>query len=91
MDKNEFATWYDTNTPRFTLLLNPVRSLIEFILKDEDREFLSVTGRLKEKVSALEKFGREKYQQPDQDMTDLCGIRIITFLGRVDGIPDMRF
>jgi len=53
MDKNEFATWYDTNTPRFTLLLNTVRSLIEFILKDEDREFLSVTGRLKEKVSAL--------------------------------------
>jgi putative GTP pyrophosphokinase len=57
-----------------------VRTLIENILSEEGVEFLSIAGRTKTLSSALEKIDRKFYDDPSRQLTDLTGIRIITFL-----------
>nr|MZG82510.1 GTP pyrophosphokinase [Photobacterium lucens] len=42
-------------------------------------DYLTVTGRTKDKKSALEKINRKSYKNPKSQMTDLSGIRIILY------------
>jgi ppGpp synthetase/RelA/SpoT-type nucleotidyltranferase len=43
-------------------------------------DHLSVTSRTKSLESFVEKIERKGYSNPGKEMTDLCGIRIITFI-----------
>lgn len=80
MNKSEFSTWFDKNIASFTTLGLLLISLIEGILTKNKLEFLSVSGRPKDKLSALSKLDRKEYSSANEEMTDLCGVRIITFL-----------
>lgn len=80
MVKIEFSNWLDQNLSSFGSLRTVLLPLVESILAKEGVEYLNVTGRLKDKSSALDKMNRKNYGNAPEDMTDLCGIRIITFL-----------
>lgn len=50
------------------------------MLKQKKIEFLGIESRVKTTKSALEKIERKEYKNPSDQMTDLSGIRIITYL-----------
>ncbi|WP_164604495.1 RelA/SpoT domain-containing protein [Rhodopseudomonas sp. BR0M22] len=50
------------------------------MLIEKSVDFLSVSGRTKSLDGALEKIRRKKYSNPEERLTDLSGIRVITYL-----------
>lgn len=58
--------------------LNLVQA-IELFLNGKDIKYLSVTFRVKEESSFIEKIERKKYKEPFLQTEDLCGLRIICF------------
>lgn len=79
-DVSEHENWLDKIRPHHERLTESVVTIIENLLKSKSVDYLSVSGRTKEKKSALEKIVRKKYKEPSKEMTDLSGIRIIVFI-----------
>lgn len=65
--------------PKYNHLKKSCVSIIERLLHINNIEYLNVSGRVKDKKSALEKLERKKYTDIEKQMTDLCGVRIIVF------------
>ncbi len=72
--------WLRLRLPRHARLTVAVVALIEGMLNARNIEYLSVTGRTKSLKSALEKIEKKKYKNPEEQITDISGIRVITFL-----------
>lgn len=66
--------------PKHARLTRVVQTLLENILNDEGIDFLSISGRTKSHEAALEKINRKSYDDPVGQITDLTGIRVVTFL-----------
>lgn len=71
--------WLNRALPLYENLTKSVVSLISNILTEAKVDYLSVTGRTKTLDAALEKIQRKNYSDPKNQMTDLCGVRIITY------------
>ncbi|MGA0595827.1 GTP pyrophosphokinase [Enterovirga sp. CN4-39] len=71
--------WLNEILPAHDRLRTVVSSLVESSLRERGIEFLSVSGRAKDLSSALEKIGRKSYKQPQKQLTDLSGVRVITY------------
>lgn len=93
MSDNEL--WIDRVLPKHRALTESVVTIIQNLLKNKGVEYLSVTGRTKDKVSVLEKIKRKNYKDPQIQLTDLTGIRVITYLesdiSRVSEIIESTF
>lgn len=74
------ALWLAEVLPNHERLTRSVKSLIENMLLERGIEILSVTGRTKTSETATEKIARKKYRNPRRQLTDLSGIRVVTFL-----------
>lgn len=80
---------YDSNVKKYEYLRDVATNLIKELLREESIN--SITGRVKQRVSVEGKIDRKggKYQHID-DMTDIVGIRIITYYSDdVDRIADV--
>jgi ppGpp synthetase/RelA/SpoT-type nucleotidyltranferase len=77
---SDHRQWLAETLPQHERLAAGVRSLLENMLKNKKIEHLSVTYRVKMLDDALEKIDRKKYRDPRQQLTDLSGIRVITYL-----------
>lgn len=75
-----FSDWLQEALPQYERLAETVVSLLVSILKKKKIEYLSIDGRPKTLVSAVEKAKRKGYAKPKDQMTDLAGIRVVTFL-----------
>jgi ppGpp synthetase/RelA/SpoT-type nucleotidyltranferase len=75
----KLETWLKEVLPKHGLLSLSVVSMVESLLKSKGIEFLAVTSRVKEVSSAVEKVKRKGYKDPEAQLTDLSGIRIIVF------------
>jgi GTP pyrophosphokinase len=85
--EDDYETWLRGILPKHERLAPVVQSLLENMLQRDQIEYLSASNRVKKLDSALEKIKRKQYAAPQQQMTDLSGIRVITFLeGEVDRI-----
>lgn len=80
MRDNEFVDWLGTVLPLHNRLAESVRSLLQNILDLRKIEYLSITSRCKTMESASEKIRRKRYLTPSTQLTDLCGIRVVTYL-----------
>lgn len=80
LNTEEHKQWYEAQRPTYELLTNTVKNTLESLIKTAKIDFLSITARAKEVDSFVEKVGRKSYQNPAQEITDLAGIRIITFI-----------
>ncbi|MBZ6074908.1 GTP pyrophosphokinase [Microvirga puerhi] len=80
MNQTSNRHWLIEILPRHTRLTVAVKSLLENILRERQIEYLDINGRVKTLDSALEKIKRKKYSNPKSQMTDLSGIRVITYL-----------
>lgn len=75
-----FSDWLEESLPQYERLANVGVSLLTSMLKKKGIEFLSIEGRPKSSASAVEKAKRKGYAKPKEQMTDLAGIRVVTFL-----------
>jgi putative GTP pyrophosphokinase len=80
MTGDEAKRWLEETLARHARLTPAVTGLLENILSRHEIEYLNITGRTKNIGSAEEKIRRKKYTNPAKQMTDLSGIRVITFL-----------
>lgn len=78
----EIDTWYDKNFRVYESCAREVSNIIEKILKKKNIPFHSITYRVKEKDSYLEKCRKDKYKNPVEEIMDLSGIRIITYTNK---------
>ena len=71
--------WYNENNYKYNSCGVTLKSLIETILKRKGILFHSIEYRIKNKESFLEKCKKDKYVDPINEITDVCGIRIIGY------------
>jgi putative GTP pyrophosphokinase len=76
----DLRSWLDDVLPKHERLTTAVVSLLENLLKKKKIEFLNVAGRTKTSQSATEKIRRKKYKNISAQLTDISGIRVITYL-----------
>lgn len=84
MDSKE---WYINERTNFKQLASKVESIIIEILEENNIEFHFVSSRAKTSESFLTKIENSKYSNPKEQITDLAGIRIITYVE--DFIPSV--
>ena len=77
---DKLRSWYRNVRPLYASLANVVQNTIESLLKQERVDYLNVTSRAKSEASFLEKVRRKTYKKPEEEITDLAGIRVITFI-----------
>jgi putative GTP pyrophosphokinase len=78
--ENIDRTWLRQALPMHQRLSAIVAAIVENSLRSESIDHLSVTHRTKTESGALEKISRKDYDEPGRQLTDLSGIRIITYL-----------
>lgn len=76
---SEHEKWLDEVLPNHKRLTDSVVTILQSLLDSKGVDYLSVTGRTKNKKSALDKIKRKNYDDPATKMTDLSGIRIIVY------------
>jgi len=76
---SKFEKWVDEVHPKHKRLTDTVITIIENLLKINDIEYLTVSGRTKDKDSILEKIERKSYKDPAKQLTDLTGIRVVAY------------
>ncbi|HDS1206090.1 hypothetical protein AYI72_02530 [Shewanella algae] len=62
--------WLDSARKTHTRLTESVITVFENLLKANNIDFLAVTGRTKDKKSALEKIDRKGYKKPERKNMD---------------------
>jgi putative GTP pyrophosphokinase len=75
-----FALWYSDTRTLHAGLADTVRSTLENLLRHNAVPYLGVTSRVKALNSALAKLVRKAYSDPRRDMTDIVGVRVVTFI-----------
>ena len=82
--------WYKKNRKNYKELTEKTASIIRKILKDNNILYQNLENRTKDVKSFERKARRDKYVDPQNEITDLAGIRIITLFERdVYNISDL--
>jgi ppGpp synthetase/RelA/SpoT-type nucleotidyltranferase len=66
--------------PIYKNLANKVESIIREVLNNSGVSYYTITSRAKEIESFSKKAKKEKYKNPQEEIKDFAGIRIITFV-----------
>jgi ppGpp synthetase/RelA/SpoT-type nucleotidyltranferase len=80
LTKEECASWYDENLSAYKKLTDAVRGTLETLIKGANINYLSVTGRTKDKDSLCDKAVQKNYQNLEEELHDFCGLRVVTYL-----------
>jgi putative GTP pyrophosphokinase len=73
-------TWYEKHQYLYESLGRTVEGLLREFLISKRIDFLAVTSRPKTVESFRSKIERKQYKDPRTEVTDLCGVRVITYL-----------
>lgn len=76
---SKYEAWVNETLPKHARLTDSVISIIENLLKTNEIDYLTVSGRTKTKESILEKIERKAYKDPAKQLTDLTGIRVVAY------------
>lgn len=75
----ECAAWYNANHDLFELCGEKTEGLLRTLLEQKHLAFHSIEHRTKVKDSFLVKCASGKYSDPTSQITDICGLRIISY------------
>ena len=79
IDLNEVSETYSKVKTKYDTLGINLAQALELFLNENDIKVLSVSYRIKDKDSFVEKIDRKKYEKPFDEIEDICGIRIICY------------
>lgn len=72
-----------------------LKQVIEVLIEEQKISYLSISYRIKEEESFIEKIDRKKYSNPFEEIEDICGIRIICYyktdVDKIGGIISSEF
>ncbi len=92
---DDFSRKFTTNEPLYKRLRDEIEFTIEAALRTSGLNIHSVSARVKELPSFLEKIERKSYANPFIEMSDLVGIRIVCLflsdLPKIEQILDREF
>ncbi len=78
--EEEAVKWYEENKPKYELLARKVEDIITENIKQKNIQYHSITSRPKSVESYGNKAKNEKYTEPINEIFDMAGIRVITYL-----------
>lgn len=78
--EDEDRLWLEGVIPLHQRLTDVVITLLQNVLGQREIVYLAVTGRTKSVDSAISKIERKKYGSARVKLTDISGIRVVTFL-----------
>ncbi|MBN1502561.1 hypothetical protein JW930_03385 [Candidatus Woesearchaeota archaeon] len=85
IDTIELRRLYDLRKPKYERLLHLVYIILTAAIEKHEIKLHSITQRLKDYQSFLEKIERKRYKDPFKECTDIAGCRIIClFLSQVE-------
>ena len=73
------TAWLEGTVPKQQRLTGIMVTLLTNLLNENGVDYLSVTGRTKSIQSAQAKIDRKQYANPAAQLTDISGIRVVTF------------
>jgi putative GTP pyrophosphokinase len=76
----EAVSWYSKERPVYHKLSKKVESIIEEIINDQNVAIHAIYSRAKDIDSFAKKLEDPKYTNPKTDITDLAGIRVISYV-----------
>lgn len=77
--RTRFLAGYALERPALVAAASRARLVVEEILKNEGMTASVFQGRAKSHSSVAEKLYRKHYRNPRRDLTDLIGVRVVTF------------
>ena len=80
--EKECLEWYAQNKELYTACASCVHRLLTTLLEQTNTPFHSIQYRIKDQKSFLEKCMNPRYKSPLDEITDVCGLRIITYTNR---------
>ncbi len=80
MEINEFRNFLASSIGKLRKLEESAGRITRHALEEAGIPFLDVTHRVKEATSAVTKQRSKRYSNPELEMTDLVGIRVIVYL-----------
>lgn len=79
MNNNDIINHYNDIVPKYRSLGENLVNAIEIILNDNKIKYLKVYFRVKEVDSFVGKINRKHYDDPFENVQDICGVRIICY------------
>lgn len=76
---NEVSEQFSKVKNKYDTLGSNLAQALELFLNENDLKVLSVSNRTKDKDSFVEKIERKNYENPFDEIEDICGIRIICY------------
>ncbi|MDH0175882.1 hypothetical protein N7319_11765 [Aeromonas dhakensis] len=76
----EHSEWAENILPNHHRLTDSAVTILDSLVRKSGMDVLSISGRTKTLDGILEKIKRKNYKNPDKDMTDISGIRVIVYL-----------
>lgn len=76
----DLRDWYKENRQNYINLANKVENIIKELLDSGGVTYYSISSRAKDLDSFINKAQKDKYQDPKQQIQDLAGIRVITYV-----------
>ncbi|MCB4812431.1 hypothetical protein LG204_14025 [Methylovorus menthalis] len=80
--KNDIKSWYEVEKSSYENLKDYVIYTLERQIKTEGIDFLDIHGRVKSLESITDKISRKSYTHPRDQIKDICGVRVVTFIER---------
>jgi len=79
INSGEFSERFSKDKHKYDTLGTNLVQALKLFLNENDLKVLSVDFRTKDKDSFVEKIERKSYENPFDDIEDICGIRIICY------------
>ncbi|WP_052404310.1 RelA/SpoT domain-containing protein [Paenibacillus sp. FSL H7-0737] len=77
---DDLKEWYHQKQPIYSNLASKIESIIKELFKAEGVTYYSISSRVKDLDSFIKKAQKEKYHDPINQIQDLAGIRVITYV-----------
>jgi ppGpp synthetase/RelA/SpoT-type nucleotidyltranferase len=75
-----FRQWYSARQHLYQEVAEVAKRTLRTLVNDASIDMVSIEARAKDIESAVQKVGRKGYSAPEREMTDLAGVRVITYV-----------
>ncbi len=95
MDVSEIKKYYDENHSKYSRLADNIKEALKTFLIEDNLIYHTISSRIKEYDSYIDKIDRKNYKKPKDEIEDFCGVRIVCFypedLDKIEKIINKEF